>query len=137
MASFSPKSQQRLQTCNMDLQTLFNEVVKYFDCTILIGHRGEDEQNQAFKDKKSKKTWPNSKHNSMPSNAVDVVPYPIPAWTKTQDFVYFGGFVMGIDEMLRVQGKMKKRIRYGGDFNMNDIISDSTMFDLVHFETIE
>lgn len=134
MPSFSPKSLQRLGTCHKDLQTLFSEVIKHFDCTILVGNRGKEEQNQAFKDGKSKKKYPDSKHNSMPSNAVDVSPYPIPVWTKSVDFCYFGGYVMGIAAMLLVEGKMTHRIRYGGDFNTNKIVSDSKFYDLVHFE---
>lgn len=134
MPSFSPKSLQRLGTCHPDLQTLFNEVIKHFDCTVLFGYRDEADQNQAFAEGKSEKKFPFSKHNSMPSNAADVAPYPLPAWSKTLDFVYFGGYVMGIAAVLLAQGKIKSKIRYGGDFNMNKIISDSKFYDLVHFE---
>ena len=41
MAKFGRKSRERLETCHEDLQDLFNEVVRFFDCSVLEGHRGE------------------------------------------------------------------------------------------------
>ena len=64
------------------MQELFNEVIKYFDCTLIQGHRGEEEQNKYFDEGKSKVRYPNGRHNARPSNAVDVVPYPID-WDAT------------------------------------------------------
>ena len=68
----------KLRTCDYRLQMLFEEVVKHYDCTILQGHRDKATQDAYFEAKKSKVKWPNSKHNSNPSLAVDVAPYPIP-----------------------------------------------------------
>ena len=45
-----------------------------FDLTVLCGHRGQLEQEIAFKTGASKLRWPRSKHNAMPSLAVDVAP---------------------------------------------------------------
>jgi peptidoglycan L-alanyl-D-glutamate endopeptidase CwlK len=77
MPKFSIKSMQKLSTCDNRLQVLFYEVIKEFDCTILCGHRGEAEQNAAYASGNSKLKYPKSKHNSLPSMAVDVAPYPI------------------------------------------------------------
>ena len=77
MPKFGRKSRTRLATCDKNLQKLFNEVVKHFDCSVLVGFRGKDEQNSAYKNGYSKVKWPNGKHNSNPSFAVDVAPYPI------------------------------------------------------------
>jgi hypothetical protein len=41
MPKFGRKSRNQLSTCHEDLQALFEEVVKYFDCSVLEGHRGE------------------------------------------------------------------------------------------------
>lgn len=114
---------------------LFFEVIKNFDCTVLEGHRGEIDQNKAFEDGKSKLKWPDGNHNAMPSLAVDVAPYPID-WKNLSDFYYFGGFVMGIASQLKEQGKMTKSIRYGGDWNRNNKVSDEKFVDAVHFEII-
>jgi hypothetical protein len=46
-----------------------------FDLTILCGHRGQADQDAAFNSGASKLRWPRSKHNSMPSLAVDVAPF--------------------------------------------------------------
>ena len=75
MPKYSTISKSRLVTCHQDLQTLFNEVIKYYDCTIVYGHRGEIAQNQAYAEGKSQLKWPNSKHNKWPSLAVDAAPY--------------------------------------------------------------
>lgn len=48
------------------------------DFAIICGHRGEAEQNAAFYAGKSKVKFPNSKHNLLPAQAYDRVPYPIP-----------------------------------------------------------
>ena len=77
MSKFSTKSLQYLETCNKQLQDLLHEVVKYQDCKILSGHRGEEEQNELFERGMSKARYPNSNHNTYPSSAVDVMSYPV------------------------------------------------------------
>ena len=74
MPLFSQTSKARLSTAHPDLQRLFNEVVKHWDCTIVCGHRGKEEQDKAFAEGKSKVKWPNGRHNKLPSLAVDVMP---------------------------------------------------------------
>jgi peptidoglycan LD-endopeptidase CwlK len=136
MPKFSQESFSKLSTCEHDLQVLFYEVIKTFDCTILVGHRNEADQEIVFKTGNSKKQWPNSKHNLHPAQAVDVAPFPLPDWSKTSEFIYFGGYVMGIAQKLFDEGKMTHKIRYGGDFNSNNRVSDSNFLDAVHFELI-
>ncbi len=136
MPMFSQESFSKLSTCHHDLQVLFFEVIKSFDCIVLEGYRNQEDQEAAFKAGNTKLHYPNGKHNSQPSLAVDVAPYPMPPWSHTTDFVYFGGYVMGIAEMLYQQGKISHKIRYGGDFNVNERVSDSSFFDCVHFELI-
>lgn len=127
MPAFSQTSKVRLATCHPRLQELFNEVVKHFDCTILEGHRGEEAQNKAFAEGKSKLSWPNGKHNAFPSLAVDVLPFP-GDWSDRERIIYFAGHVMGIAKMLGI------KIRYGGDWNNDTELKDNTFDDLVHFQ---
>ena len=54
MPSFSQRSLDRLATCHPDLNRLFTEVVKHFDCTVLCGHRGQEEQDKAAQEKARK-----------------------------------------------------------------------------------
>jgi hypothetical protein len=125
--SFSGPSKKRLSTCDKKLQTLFNEVVKHFDCSVLCGHRGEEEQNKAYKAGNSQKQFPHGKHNKLPSNAVDVAPYPID-WDDRERFQYFAGFVLGTAKQLNIN------IRYGGDWDGDNDLKDNNFDDLVHFE---
>ena len=76
MYNYSKRSLINLKQCHQDIQTIFNEVIKEIDCTIVCGHRNEKDQNKAFKNKFSKLKFPKSKHNKKPSLAVDVIPHP-------------------------------------------------------------
>lgn len=72
-------SKARLEQCDPRLQLICNELLKKcgFDLTITCGYRGKEEQEQMFKEGKSKAHFGQSKHNTMPSKAVDIVPYPV------------------------------------------------------------
>lgn len=135
MPKFNTNSQNQLLTCHPELQLLFQEVIKYFDCTVLEGFRNEAKQNKAKDSGNSTFKWPDSKHNKIPSMAVDVVPYPI-EWDNIKRMYFFGGYVLGIAQMLKNQGKMDFNVRYGGDWNGNKNINDQTFNDVVHFELI-
>lgn len=136
MPKFGQSSFKQLATAHPDLQVLFYEVIKHIDCQVLEGFRNQADQEAAVRKGNSKVHWPNGKHNHSPSYAVDVAPYPVD-WKNTQRFFWFSGVVMGISELLFVSGKMKHKIRYGGDWNRNYNIMDETgLRDLVHFELI-
>lgn len=130
MPKFGKKSEERLATCHVDLQRLFNEVIKHYDCTVLCGHRGKDEQDEAVRTGVSKLAWPNSKHNSLPSKAIDVVPFPID-WNDMTRFYHFGGFVLAVAKQLGI------KIRWGGDWNGDLKFRDEKFKDLPHFELVE
>jgi len=102
---------------------------------VLVGYRNEEDQHIAFNSGQSKLDWPHGKHNSQPSNAVDVAPYPID-WKNIKQFYWFAGYVMGIAQRLKDEGKITHSIRYGGDWNCDKIIGDQQFNDLVHFELI-
>jgi peptidoglycan L-alanyl-D-glutamate endopeptidase CwlK len=126
----------KLFTCHPELQTLFNQVIKTVDCTILQGFRGEDDQNQAFDEGRSKLPWPNSNHNHHPSLAVDVTPYPID-FENTNLALWFGGYVLGMAQSLKDQGTMTYGIRWGGDWDNDDKLNKPReLNDLVHFELV-
>lgn len=129
MPQFSERSKRNLAQCDEKLQILFNTVIKYYDCTVICGFRNEADQNEDFENGKSKLQWPNSKHNKLPSKAVDVIAFPI-NWSDTKKHIHFGGFVQGMAEAMGI------KIRWGGDFNMNGKFDDR-FFDAVHFELID
>ena len=69
MPSFGSKSRQQLQTCNSDLQKVFNEVIRYVDCSVLEGHRDERTQDRLFEEGKTKVQYPMGRHNSKKRNS--------------------------------------------------------------------
>ena len=129
MASFGKSSLEKLATCDEDIQRVFKEVVKYFDCTIIEGHRGRAAQHKAYMDGKSELDWPNGKHNSLPSKAVDVMPYPID-WDDIQRLCYFAGFVMS------TALRMGVKLRWGKDWDGDTDLNDQKFKDGPHFEKV-
>lgn len=129
MSAYSQKSKEKLATCHPDLQKIFNEVIKHYDCAILTGHRNEEDQNDAYNaaPQRSKVKWPNSRHNTIPSEAVDVVPYPID-WDDRERFSHFAGFVLGISISMGID------LRWGGDWDSDTDLKDNNFDDLPHFE---
>jgi peptidoglycan L-alanyl-D-glutamate endopeptidase CwlK len=134
MPKFSKSSKKKLETCDKRLQEIFNEVIKTWDCTIICGYRSEDEQNKAFNEHKSKLKFPQSKHNTFPSKAVDVAPY----YSNINNISWndLGGFYMFAGYVLRVADEMGYKIRYGGDWDGDKQTADQNFNDLPHFEII-
>ena len=83
MPQFGRRSKEQLSSCHADLQKLFNEVIKHYDCTILEGHRSNEDQLKAFNAGKSR-IKSGGKHNQLPSLAADVAPWPIDWSDKNQ-----------------------------------------------------
>ena len=127
MYRFGKKSKERLSTCDERLQKVFNEVIKYVDCSVLEGYRNKERQERFFKEGKSKVHYPNGNHNSNPSNAVDVTPYPV-NWSDRERQTLFAGFVLGVARGMDI------RLRWGGDWNMNFDVKDNRFDDFPHFE---
>lgn len=153
MPIYSNASEIKLLTCEKDLQILFNEVIKYFDNTIIYGQRTPEEQLELFEkgrlkledryiitDKKKVVTNCDgykikSNHNYSPSRAVDSLPYPINGKDYKRMY-YYAGFVMGLAKKLKEQGLMKYDLRWGGDWNNDNQVIDNVFNDLAHFELI-
>jgi peptidoglycan L-alanyl-D-glutamate endopeptidase CwlK len=108
----------RLGECHEDLQRLVREYARTspWDFTVLCGHRGEKDQEAAFASGASKLHWPKSKHNTYPSRAVDLTPYPVD-WKDREAFEDQRRFVLECAVRLAI------RIR---------VIS----WDLPHFELV-
>ena len=130
MPKFSGKSISKLNSCDERLQRVFKEVIKHWDCTILEGIRTKETQDEYFRTGKSKLQFPNSKHNSSPSKAIDVAPCPI-VWEDTSRFYAFAGFVIGIATSMGIT------LRWGGDWDSDRNFKDQTFNDLPHFEIKE
>jgi len=127
MPAFSKTSLDRLATCHPKLQAVLNEVIKYEDFVVLEGHRGQEAQDKAFREGKSKLRWPEGKHNTLPSQAVDVAPYPVD-WNDSLAFASLAGYVQAVADSMGIA------VRWGGDWNGNGKSKDERFLDLVHFE---
>lgn len=115
----SATSLMRLSTCDERLKKIVLKVSETFDFTVLEGHRNQAAQDLAVKQGRSKAPWPTSKHNSMPSKAVDLAPWPVD-WKNE---AAFNALAMA---MAFEAGKQGVAIRWGGTFK--------SLRDLPHFE---
>ncbi len=131
MYKFGKRSKQNLSEAHLNLQQLFNEVIKEVDCSVICGYRGEKEQNEAYDKGHSKLKYPQSKHNKQPSLAVDVVPYPID-WKDRERMTLFAGFVKGL-----AKGMYNIDLRWGGDWDSDFHVQDNRFDDFPHFEIKE
>ena len=141
MPEYSEISQERLSSCHPDLQKIFQQVIKFVDCSIFCGHRGETAQNQAYAENLSTLQYPFSKHNSNPSMAVDAGPY-FPElkntdWDDKVAYGVFAGHVKQVAMQLLEAGDITHAIRWGGDWDGNGRSSDETFIDLPHFELVK
>ena len=127
MPRFSRRSLSKLNTCDVRIISVMQEVVKHFDCTILEGSRTEERQKDLIAEGKSKTM--KSKHLRSPSLAIDCVPYPID-WEDRERITYFAGYVMGIAKAKGID------LRWGGDWDQDTEVKDNGFDDLVHFELV-
>ena len=127
MPKFGKRSKKYLATCDERLQKVFNEVIKHVDCSILEGHREKERQNQLYDEGKTKVLYPNGRHNAYPSNAVDVVPYPVD-WDDRERMTLFAGFVLGTAKQMGIT------LRWGGDWDRDFEVKDNRFDDFPHFE---
>lgn len=109
-------STRRLLTCDPRLQLLCNDVITWFDFAVTEGHRSLARQAELYAQGRTTPgaivTWARagmSQHNTLPSLAVDLAPWPID-WDDLERF----------DELARMM-KLAATIRgieleWGGDW---------------------
>lgn len=118
MPKFSGTSLNCFATVHPKLQRILEEAITILDFAIITGHRNELDQAKAYAAKKSQLKWPKSRHNSWPSEAVDLVPFPVD-WKDEAAFKRLADIMIGIAKTHGVD------LTWGGDWVMRD---------LVHFE---
>ena len=132
MPRFGKRSRERLNGVDAKLVNVLNEVVKYFDITIIEGLRSQKRQDELVAEGKSKTKF--GKH--VLGKAVDLAPYPID-WKARDDFHLLGGFILGVASQMGVN------VRWGGDWSSSSLYKgkrttkDNSFDDLVHFELKE
>lgn len=112
-------SKQRLSQCDQQLQTLAEWVDARLHINVSCGHRTKAEQDAEVAAGRSRAPFPTSKHNSLPSKAIDC--YPVDGkqilWDKMD---LMGALFKQASKELGVP------IRWGGDFK--------TLIDKPHIE---
>lgn len=130
MPKFSDISRKRLDTCDPRLIKICEAAIQRMNFSVICGHRGQKEQDEAFRMGHSKLKWPASKHNKMPSLAVDLAPFPID-WNDIGRFIHLSEIIL--DEAKKAGVK----VRWGADWNRNGKWQDEKFRDWPHFEIDE
>jgi len=139
MPRYGDKSLMVLDTLHPDLQLVFKTVLEMgVDHTLICGHRPKAEQDRAFAEGKSKVKFPDSKHNSLPSMAVDAMPWfktaPNIDWGHKPSIYHLAGIVKGVAATLYQQGKIGYLVRWGGDWDSDFDVREKQWDDSPHYE---
>lgn len=147
MAHYGSTSQARLDTCNANIQLVMQRAIGKLpwtdpvssitinDATIIEGHRNKERQDYAFETHKSEKQWPDSRHNRLPSDAVDAAVYhparPHIHWSDKDEMEAFSRLV------LECAAEENVDMTWGGDWDDDgvrvDQDPDEGFFDGPHF----
>ena len=134
MATFGHDSLSKISSLHPLWEPILHDVIKWFDFKVTCGHRTMEDQTKAYLAGLSKKRWPESKHNPMPSIAVDVAPYhatpPHIRWNATKEFYFLAGAILEAAESFDTE------VRWGGDWDRDGDLYDQTFMDLGHFELV-
>ena len=146
MIRFGDRSRSRIATLHPKLVILLYELKDYLsavgytsvpDFTVICGHRDRDAQNGAFAAGTSKLRWPDSKHNQLPSRAVDIAPYntgdpggPI-NWDNIENFRILGRAAVQIGKQIGIE------VRWGGDWDGDGDEGDQRFNDYPHIELLQ
>lgn len=130
MPKFSKRSKQNLEHVDTRLVRMCQRAIQVVDFAVIEGHRSAERQDALFEKGMTKLKFPNSKHNSKPSKAIDCVPYPID-WKDQRRFYHLAGVFKAIAHSMGFE------IRHGGDWDRDDEFKDQNFYDLPHFEIYE
>ena len=125
MPRFSKRSLLQLESCHIVLQRLMKRVIERTDFSVICGFRNQQEQDKAYADGRSKLKWPHSKHNTSPSLAVDVIPFPVD-WDDIDRFKELAAVVKEEWSLMTETERLRYELVWGGDW--------ATFRDLPHFE---
>ncbi len=143
MANFGAKSLAVYETLEPDLQRLADFLITYTDFSLVQGYRDEIEQNDLFAAGKTTVLYPDSMHNTLPSRAVDIVPFlkslgqiwpdpdrdtPKVYREKIKMFAHLMGMVRMAALILDIP------IRLGYDWDGDFSTLDQSFHDLPHIE---
>ena len=130
MYQFGKTSKRKLSECDEKLQRIAYVAITGYGFTVVCGHRNEQEQNTAYENGFSELKFPDSKHNSTPSMAMDIIP-DAGGWNAGREqFILMIGTIKGVALSLGIP------IRCGIDFNMDNNLQNDNFIDSAHVELI-
>ena len=139
---YGTKSQSKLATCHPAWRQVAEDALDMspYDITIIHGLRGKELQNRLFAEGKSKKQFPDSRHNKSDdpvlefpteySDAIDFGPIidgRIP-WNDTHIFAVVAGCFFA------AAAKNGVKLRWGGDWDGDGSTRDQSLMDWGHME---
>ena len=137
MYYFGDRSRRNLDSCDVRLVHLLEECIEHFDFSVIEGHRTTGRQRILFNEGKSTLDGieKKSKHQSFPSLAVDVMPYPaalhgVSVWDDMVRWALFIGKIQGIATQMNIN------IRCGIDWNNDGSAKDHRFVDAPHIELV-
>jgi len=122
MPKFSKQSTAKLKTCHPLLAVIALEAIEEMDFVVLCGHRTPAEQQELYKQGRATKgrivthvdgIKKKSKHNYLPSLAMDLAPYPID-WNDLERFKKLADIIM------RIAKENATPLEWGGAWKMKD-----------------
>jgi len=122
---FGERSRKVRAELDPKLQRFVNAVADHWDVSLIEGYRSPERQLELYNSGASKVKV--GKHNSNPSKAVDMAPYPID-WNDIDQFIRFTYFCKGLAEGLGI------KVRNGADWDGDNDYSDHSFLDWVHWE---
>ena len=129
MPAFGERSLKHLVTCDTRLITICKLVIPNYDFSVLEGFRSDERQEELLRQGKTTKGAGESRHNTSPSLAVDIAPYPID-WENPKRFYLLAGF------MFQAASRVGVEIRWGGDWDGDWDHTDQNFHDLPHYEIV-
>ena len=133
--SFGHRSTEMLSTAHILLRGVAHRALELTACDFAIvqGHRDKDGQDIALSTGKTQLEWPNSKHNSLPSIALDFCAYPDPynphPKMMARYYLIAGAWYAAAKEF-------DLELRWGGDWDGDGDMMDQTFDDLGHVEIV-
>lgn len=133
MNKWGDRSLAERASSDVRLNEMGDIVLQIKDHSVIKGHRGEEEQHQAFVDGNSELDWPDGNHNAYPSKAQDVQAYPFPEKESEQreEQLYLLGLYKGVAYMRGIP------LRTGADWDRDGEILDNGFDDFFHIEIDE
>lgn len=156
--SFGKASMKQYETLHNDLQLILDHAILEcaIDFSLTEGYRSAETQFEYFK--KGRTQQPNGEwivtephkiitnvdgykikgsHSYNPSIAVDIAVYVPDKPELTYDvkhLAYIAGCIVTIGDRLFREGKIKHRVRWGGNWDKDGDLADNVLFDGPHFE---